>query len=233
MALLQLPFALFCLLFHARVAIGGDDEAFTWPSDSIGERTTERVAAGKRAGKYIACTVCEHVLMSSFPKPHDPESVRKIMGNEELAEKLSDSKATCGMKRLARLFKGSKLEVVGQPDGTAVMRMPKSKSEPFYEEINKSELAFHWKSFAVEHACLEVFRQNTDRMSVSLMKEFDQLSSEASGQDAGAGDEADEQELKERLRSAIEVSCRHAKYCKSSEKLWSKRPTSRGGIQEL
>ena len=26
-----------------------------WPSDSIGERTVERISAGKRAGKFIAC----------------------------------------------------------------------------------------------------------------------------------------------------------------------------------
>ena len=32
----------------------------------------------------------------------------------------------------------------------------------------RSELAFHWKSFAVEHACLEVFRQDADSVHSAL-----------------------------------------------------------------
>ncbi|CAE7302399.1 TTN [Symbiodinium natans] len=146
-----------------------------WPSDSIGERTTERVSAGKRAGKFIACTVCEHVVQSALPKTSEVDDVRKILASEEFIEHLGDAKVFCGMKRLATLFKRLKLEVATLPDGTAELRATKSQSEPFYEEINKSELAFHWKSFAVEHACLEVFRQDADSLHSAMLTEFDKL----------------------------------------------------------
>ncbi|OLP82353.1 hypothetical protein AK812_SmicGene36997 [Symbiodinium microadriaticum] len=146
-----------------------------WPSDSIGERTVERISAGKRAGKFIACTVCEHVVQSALPKTSEVDDLRKILASEEFVEHLGDAKTTCGMKRLATLFKRLKLEVAALPDGTAELRATKSHSEPFYEEINKSELAFHWKSFAVEHACLEVFRQDADSVHSAMLKEFDKL----------------------------------------------------------
>eukprot|EP00439_Symbiodinium_sp_Y106_P047503 s2231_g6.t1 len=153
-----------------------------WPSDSIGERTVERISAGKRAGKFIACSVCEHVVQSALPKTSEVDDLRKILASEdsrqfwfEFIEHLGDAKTTCGMKRLATLFKRLKLEVAALPDGTAELRATKSHSEPFYEEINKNELAFHWKSFAVEHACLEVFRQDADSVHSAMLKEFDKL----------------------------------------------------------
>ncbi|CAE7036816.1 unnamed protein product [Symbiodinium sp. CCMP2592] len=155
-----------------------------WPSDSIGERTVERISAGKRAGKFIACTVCEHVVQSALPKTSEVDDLRKILASEEFVEHLGDAKTTCGMKRLATLFKRLKLEVAALPDGTAELRATKSHSEPFYEEINKSELAFHWKSFAVEHACLEVFRQDADSVHSAMLKEFDKLVAETPSEEA-------------------------------------------------
>lgn len=218
------PYWLLVFLLNAITCAGNDDKAFEWPNDSIGERTTQRVAAGKRAGKYIACQVCEQVVLSKLPRPHDQEQISKFLGGEEFSDQMDDVKATCNMKRLAKTFKFSKLEVVGQPDGTAVMRSAASKSEPFYEEINKSELAFHWKSFAVEHACLETFRQGGPQVSSNLLKAFDRLSKEQNREE-----EVGEQELKERVRSAVKASCRRAKFCKASVKLWSNRPKSAAG----
>ncbi|CAJ1375868.1 unnamed protein product [Effrenium voratum] len=135
-------------------------QASEWPSDQMGPRSAERVRAGKRAGKFIACTVCEHVLLSQFASPLAVEGIRKVLASEELSEALGDAKGLCAMKRLAQLFRRARLEVAIAPDGTAEMRT--AKGEPFYEEINKSELAFHWKSFAVEHACVEIFRSDGD-----------------------------------------------------------------------
>eukprot|EP00930_Biecheleria_cincta_P064372 TRINITY_DN49952_c0_g1_i1.p1 TRINITY_DN49952_c0_g1~~TRINITY_DN49952_c0_g1_i1.p1 ORF type:complete len:232 (-),score=64.17 TRINITY_DN49952_c0_g1_i1:58-753(-) len=214
------PYWLLMLLLDAISCAGSDGKDFEWPNDSIGERTTERVAAAKRAGKYIACQVCEQVVLSKLPRPHDQEQISKFMGGEEFSEQMDDVKSTCNMKRLAKTFKFSKLEVVTQPDGTAVMRSSASKSEPFYEEINRSELAFHWKSFAVEHACQETFRRGA-AVSSSLRKAFDRLAGEQSREE-----EVGEQELKERVRSAVKASCQRAKFCKASVKLWSERSKS-------
>ncbi|CAE8598383.1 unnamed protein product, partial [Polarella glacialis] len=228
-----------------RLGAGGAvEDVFTWPDDSIGERSVERVTAGKRAGKYIACSVCESVLISQFPRNSDLEHVKKILGAEPLLDLLGDAKETCGMRRLAKLFKASKLEVVGKLDGSAIMRTTASKSEPFYEEINKSELAFHWKSFAVEHACREIFRHSAEEISASLGPAFEQVAADAEhrrGGEEGAehsdAEEAGAQELKEWISSAVRTSCRQAKFCKASEKLRQKgaavKPTSAGVGEEL
>eukprot|EP00434_Breviolum_minutum_P000007 symbB.v1.2.000005.t1/scaffold5.1/size591573/5 len=146
---------------------------FHWPPEQIGERSSERVRAGKRAAKFIACTVCEQVVQSNFPKPHEVENIRKTFSSEELQERHDAGKGSCAMKRLAQLFKRQKLEVNALPDGTAEMRA--AKSEPFYEEINKSELAFHWKSFALQHACSEVFRSDADDVHRVMQQEFERL----------------------------------------------------------
>eukprot|EP00913_Durusdinium_trenchii_P009850 g9247.t1 len=58
-------------------------QAFHWPSEQIGERSGERVRAGKRAAKFIACSVCEQVVQSSFPKPHELDSIRKTFSSED------------------------------------------------------------------------------------------------------------------------------------------------------
>lgn len=181
-----------------------------WPSDSIGERTVERISAGKRAGKFIACTVCEHVVQSALPKTSEVDDLRKILASEEFVEHLGDAKTTCGMKRLATLFKRLKLEVAALPDGTAELRATKSHSEPFYEEINKSELAFHWKSFAVEHACLEVFRQDADSVHSAMLKEFDKLVADTP---------TEEQEVRGQMHTAAQTACGRTKFCRASRAL--------------
>ncbi|CAK9071964.1 unnamed protein product [Durusdinium trenchii] len=149
-------------------------------------------------------SVCEQVVQSSFPKPHELDSIRKTFSSEELHER--DAKGSCAMKRLAQLFKRQKLEVTPLPDGTAEMRT--AKTEPFYEEINKSELAFHWKSFALQHACSEVFRSDADMVHRAMQKEFERLASHLP--------QEHDDEVQELLRRAVKRGCQASRFCRAA-----------------
>eukprot|EP00435_Cladocopium_sp_Y103_P040485 s2070_g11.t1 len=178
---------------------------FQWPPEQIGERSSERVRAGKRAAKFIACTVCEQVVHSNFPKPHALDSIRKTFSSEELHER-HDAKGSCAMKRLAQLFKRQKLEVTALPDGTAEIRT--AKTEPFYEEINKSELAFHWKSFALQHACSEVFRSDAEDVHRAMEREFERLAQDLPHEH--------DEEVQELLRRAVQRGCQASRFCRAA-----------------
>eukprot|EP00928_Gymnodinium_smaydae_P088648 TRINITY_DN72712_c0_g1_i1.p1 TRINITY_DN72712_c0_g1~~TRINITY_DN72712_c0_g1_i1.p1 ORF type:complete len:245 (-),score=50.66 TRINITY_DN72712_c0_g1_i1:40-732(-) len=196
---------------------GSAGKAFVWPDAAMGQRTPERVSAGKRAAKYIACDMCEERIVGLFAKASDAESVTRVL-EDDFGEALGDAKKLCGMRDVAKLLKARRLEVVTKPDGTAALRT--SENVPFYEEINTSDLVFHWKSLAVQHACMEVFRRDGDAVAEAFAQayreKFEQLvSGGASALDA--------------VRKTAQGACRQAKSCRWSAKLLERSGASSGG----
>lgn len=193
--------------------VGAQAAEFTWPDESMGQRTSERVSAGKRAAKYIACRVCEERVYSLFPPGvSEVELVGQSM-DEDVPEKLGDVKALCDMKSLAKLFRSRRLEVVPNPDGSAAFENRGAGKAPFYEEINTSELAFCWRSFAVQHACMETFRRDGDVVLKGLEKAYRKIESDNKDESPSAED------LQRELMSASRKACHQTKMCKAAAKL--------------
>jgi len=201
------------LIFRCSIAliapaalVAAKKTTYDWPDGGMAQRTTDRVAAGKRAAKYIACDVCSERVLALFPpKAHD-EDMERIFEAGSPSEWLGDVKELCAMKGLAQLFKQRRLVVDARPDGTA--KLEKSDSTPFYEEINTSDLVFHWKSFAIREACTEVFRRDGEAVAVGLEKAYNEFLSK--GKDA---------EPLELLVRASHRACRQTKACKAANKL--------------
>merc|ERR1719506_2560123 len=101
------------------------------------------------------------------------------------------------------------MEVVAKADGTARLEKAAEGSHPFYEEINTSDLVFHWKSLAVQEACTEVFRRDGDAVAAAVEKGYKQL---------GRSD-GQESEPMQHLNVAIRKACSRAKACKPADKL--------------
>merc|ERR1719330_2219542 len=80
------------------------------------------------------------------------------------------------MRDLAGVFKGRRLEIeTNNKDGSAKLVTAQEGKPPTYDEINTSELAFHWKSFALQHACMETFRKDGDLVAADLLKAYEKL----------------------------------------------------------
>lgn len=184
--------------------------SFAWPDANMAQRTSERVAAGKRAARHIACDVCEERVLSHFLATFDPEQVREVFESGRLAEGLGDVKELCAMKELAQTYRKRYLEVVIETSGLARLKKQADGKYIFYEEINTSDLVFHWKSFAVKEACTEAFRRNADAVSRAVEKAFKR---------GGNIDSLSSTELAELLAAAAATGCRHAKTCKAADKL--------------
>merc|ERR1711971_232333 len=135
----------------------------------MGQRSTEKVSAGKRAAKYIACEVCQERILALFPENGDMESTSNFLESDGLTESLGDSKTLCGMKVLAQHFTKHSINIDLHEDGTASLNKTSDKW-PFYEEINQSDYVFHWLSFALQHACTETFRKDGDSILNALRK---------------------------------------------------------------
>mmetsp|Transcript_154190 Transcript_154190/g.283888 ORF Transcript_154190/g.283888 Transcript_154190/m.283888 type:complete len:242 (+) Transcript_154190:2-727(+) len=184
--------------------------SFVWPDATMAQRTSDRVAAGKRAARHIACDVCEERVMSHFPASFDPEQVREVFESGRLAEGLGDVKALCAMKQLAETYRKQYREVVIETSGLARLKKQADGKYVFYEEINTSDLVFHWKSFAVKEACTEAFRRDADAVSRAVEKAFKR---------GGNIDALSSAELAERLAAAAGTGCRQSKTCKAADKL--------------
>lgn len=195
--------------------------SFTWPDEIMGPRTSERVAAGKRAARHIACDVCEERVLSHFGAMSDSEQVRDVFETGRLVDGLGDVKALCAMKPLAETYRKQYLEVVVDPSGLAVLKKQSDGKYVFYEEINTSDLVFHWKSFAVKEACTETFRRDSDSISKAVEKAFKR---------GGDIDSLSSKELAEQLAAAASTGCRQAKTCKAVLKLASAMAKSKGEL---
>jgi len=178
----------------------------------MAQRTTDRVAAGKRAAKYIACDVCSERVLALFAAKADDDEIDRIFEAGSLGDWLGDVKGLCGMKGLAEIFRRRRLEVSPKPDGTCKLEKLSSGSAPFYEEINTSDLVFHWKSLAVQEACTEVFRRDGDAVAAAVEEGYKKL---------GRSD-GQESEPMQHLNSAIRKACSRAKACKAADKLFAK-----------
>merc|ERR1712034_45222 len=122
----------------------------------------------------------------------------------------------CEMRDLAKLFQSRRLEVKTKLDGSAVLESNDAASAiPFYEEINTSDLAFHWKSFAVQHACGEIFRRDGDAITEGLVDAYRQLESD----DSRVAKSADD--LGRQVFLVVRTACSQAKMCKAATKLVS------------
>eukprot|EP00927_Polykrikos_kofoidii_P060721 TRINITY_DN55643_c0_g1_i1.p1 TRINITY_DN55643_c0_g1~~TRINITY_DN55643_c0_g1_i1.p1 ORF type:complete len:221 (+),score=42.85 TRINITY_DN55643_c0_g1_i1:109-771(+) len=184
-------------------------KGYNWPEVGMGSRTSERVSAGKRAAKYIACEVCEERVFAHFPKKPEEDKVNELFDDGGLADLFGDVKEFCGMRKLAQIFRGERLEVKPKSDGSAVVQRAADGSIPFYEEINTSELAFHWLSLAIQHACTETFRRDADTIVKDLEKAFR----------SSAGLDGMGRDLPMRLRFAARKGCSRSKMCKAAVKL--------------
>merc|ERR1712045_848017 len=99
-------------------------------------------------------------------------------------------------------------------DGSAKMVTAQEGTSPTYDEINTSELAFHWKSFALQHACTETFRKDGDAIIEDLKKAWLKL----------RANYVEEQGEKpnywfKMLAPLIQKSCHKARMCKAQLKL--------------
>lgn len=187
---------------------------FEWPKEDVGQRTSEAVGAGKRAAKHIACGVCTARLTDLVVKITsgggdrlpDEDSISEVLASDTLSDALGDTKSVCEMKVLASLFRSLRVEVETKADGTAALSNKGADAPlPFYEEINKSELLFHWKSFAVQHACTETFRRDGDEIARGVEAAFRK----------GMGSAED---AMQRLAMAVHWGCGQAKMCRAARK---------------
>lgn len=203
------------LLSFVVVSVVWAKEPFKWPTEDLGQRTSEKVAAAKKAAKWIACSVCRTRVNALFAPNADEEQVHDVL-QDNLGEWLGDAKKLCAMKPVAQLFREARVEIItNNEDGSAMTkRSEDGKKVPFYEEINTSELVFHWKSMALQHACMEVFRKSGDEVAQTLKAEYESLTKRV---------DIPQQTPIERIYVATEVGCRAAKFCKASDKLREKQ----------
>lgn len=178
---------------------------YKWPSSGVGQRTSERISAGKRAAQYIACSVCEIRVRALFPDAGDADTYLQVFESGSAEEALSNVKDLCNMRDLADIFRSRLLEVKTQPDGSASLGKSTDEQPPFYEEINTSDLAFHWQSFAVQHACSEAFRRDGDLVSEVLEKSFNILLETNNPQHA--------------IDRTVTRACRKVKTCQAAKQL--------------
>merc|ERR1719468_593559 len=178
----------------------------------MGQRTSERLSAGKRAAKYLACRVCEERVFTLFPASEDQEAIDQFV-DESLSEAVGDVKSLCKMRNLAEIFKARRLEIETRDDGSAKFVKTEEGKHPLYDEINESELAFHWKSFALQHACSETFRKDGDVIAESIKERIGIMRD-------NRDDEGSDSWFQE-LAMVIRDSCGKAKTCKAANKLIS------------
>merc|ERR1712066_580595 len=108
------------------------------------------------------------------------------------------------MKTLAQLFRSRRMEIVPDGDGSAKLRKAESGTTPFYEEINTSDLVFHWKSFALKEACFDTFRRDGDAVARGVEEAY-----------TSARSEHEDGDHMFTLLSAIQAGCAQAKTCKA------------------
>mmetsp|Transcript_81716 Transcript_81716/g.154319 ORF Transcript_81716/g.154319 Transcript_81716/m.154319 type:complete len:256 (+) Transcript_81716:32-799(+) len=178
-----------------------------WPEQNIGMKTKETVTAGKKASKWIACEVCTERLLALFPPEGDNDQIEMIL-EMGLAQWLSDAKALCDMKNLAQLFSGRRMEIKVFTDGSAGMERIKG-DPPFYNETNDNENEWHWKSFALQHACLETFRKNSEKIGKTVSKAYRKLAKKST----------DAKATVKLVYTAVIVACQQVKVCKNAAKL--------------
>jgi len=190
-----------------------------WPDAAMGQRTSERVSAGRRAARHIACDVCEERVLQLLPtKRPDADVIWRLFEAGAFQERLADVKNFCKMRDLADLFRSRRLEVATKADGTAELRKT-SGDVPFYEDINTSDFIFHWKSLAVQHACSETFRRD----GVAVARRIERALVGAEGGIVGESmlslEEPNPGELSERMHVAVRQGCRASRFCKAAVKL--------------
>merc|ERR1740129_1368418 len=91
-------------------------KGFEWPDTQLGPRSSDRVSAGKRAAKFIACDVCWLRTLALLPGNGDIEEMDTWM-REQLPEDLGDAKELCEMRTLATMFKRQKTDIKTSADG--------------------------------------------------------------------------------------------------------------------
>lgn len=188
-----------------------------WPSDGMSQRTSDKVKAAKRAAKFLGCDMCAITLASRVP--HEAEAFAEYLKLGKLADLLSDATGLCKMKVLADTLRAARLEVETYSNGTAELKR-RAEGVPFYEDINTSDLIFHWKSLAVQHACLEVFRRKGgDAVAAGVLKASESLQHDDSSRD--------EQEMN--INRALYVGCRESRTCKKEVK--RRETTEKRGLE--
>mmetsp|Transcript_2921 Transcript_2921/g.6626 ORF Transcript_2921/g.6626 Transcript_2921/m.6626 type:complete len:174 (+) Transcript_2921:17-538(+) len=115
----------------------------------VGPRTSEKVSLAKKVAGEIACGVCQVVIGGIYAN---------LRGGDEVSDSF-DVNQVCTMRSLARTMKGGQWEVVEHGSKHVLQR---SAASVFYEEINESDLVFHWQSMAVREACYKVMRREVD-----------------------------------------------------------------------
>merc|ERR1711862_305982 len=86
------------------------------------------------------------------------------------------------------------------------MGVPENEKAPAYEHII-GKYPFHWKSFAIYHTCMEVFRRSGDDIYHAFIAEY-----QATQLTRG------ELTPEERIHFAAYRSCQAAKLCKDEKK---------------
>ena len=165
----------------AYAAVGLDMFGLEFTADAFGNkdygmRTGKLVGKAKKISKEIQCQACQFIAYDTFtthlltrPNEHD-----------EILEEFEK----CPMRELARLFMGYSIDIqqfddngkrivsstrdeeidsdpedANDPDEKGIWRLRKTKKRPFYEEINTSDMVYHWRSGAIRDACFLMLRK--------------------------------------------------------------------------
>lgn len=199
----------------SKKAIGGSKDAkiFEWPEVQMGPRTSDRVIAGKRAAKFIACSVCHERVGSFLPYMSEmgEEELDDFMA-EGLPDVLGDVQEVCKMSDLAEIFNRRKMEIKTSLDGTARVVMVEDSKQQLYDESNASDI-FDWKAFALQHACIGIFRKDSDVVAKEVKDGFDTMRSK------WKENKEEIQKFFQALGVAVGSGCKKASMCKAQLKL--------------
>eukprot|EP00747_Dinoflagellata_sp_TGD_P179239 gnl/TRDRNA2_/TRDRNA2_29733_c0_seq1.p1 gnl/TRDRNA2_/TRDRNA2_29733_c0~~gnl/TRDRNA2_/TRDRNA2_29733_c0_seq1.p1 ORF type:complete len:362 (+),score=99.67 gnl/TRDRNA2_/TRDRNA2_29733_c0_seq1:23-1108(+) len=192
-----------------------EKDAPEWPDEAMAQRTTERVSAGKRAAKWIPCEVCQERILDFFPQNGDNDGMRRMIDTTHLEESLSsENKQLCEMRTLAKIFRERNLYIQTDPDGSAKLVTYDGEGQPFYEEINTSDLLFHWKSLAIHQACVDIFRRDGEDLAQAVKQAYIRMAGEEEANDLPM------LQIRERAsNSALEACQKKSNVCKMSQKM--------------
>merc|ERR1711920_995524 len=80
------------------------------------------------------------------------------------------------------------------------------ENKPIYDDFTESDEFFHWKSFAIREACMEVFRKDADAVAQGLKESF-------------KASDSSEDEMPARVTAANREGCSRARACKAAIKM--------------
>merc|ERR1712217_265018 len=110
------------------------------------------------------------------------------------------------MTELASIFKEQRFKLTAEIDGSIKIVRDMDKLPEYDDRVDYDDF-FHWPSFAIREACLEVFRKDSDTVASHFQKAFEEESQSA------------ETDMSKRVMKAVRAGCGRARACKASQKM--------------